>query len=100
MDEWRTQQRLVLVQRFNRVINTPLCQVLHDVGAHGSRAVIRLCDTGTAARPGRLELTREVSRKSADGRFIGERRLTLNWQKRVFPFLLLTLIYQNRNIFN
>ncbi|CAG03154.1 unnamed protein product [Tetraodon nigroviridis] len=25
---------------------------------------------GTAARPGRLELTREVSRKSADGRFI------------------------------
>lgn len=54
-DEWNaiTHQHLVLVQRFNRVINTGTRQVLHDVGAHGSRAVIRLCDTGTADPSGR-----------------------------------------------
>lgn len=72
-DEWNaiTHQHLVLVQRFNRVINTEMCQVLRNVRAHGFRAVIRLCDTGTADMPGRLAQT--AIRESADGRFISER---------------------------
>lgn len=63
-----------------------------DVSAGGSRAGIRLRGTGTADRPGRLELMREP----AYGCFISERRtahvlsetqdqtcFTLEWQKKV-----------------
>lgn len=73
-DEWSaiTHQHLVLVQRFNRVINTGACQVLHDVGARGFRAVIRLCDTGTADTPGRRDTA--AIRESADCRFISGRQ--------------------------
>lgn len=54
-DEWNaiTHQHLVLVQRFNGVINTGARQVLHDVGAYCSRAVIRLGDTGAVDTSGR-----------------------------------------------
>lgn len=64
-DEWNTvtHQQLVLVQHLNRVINTGT--------RHGFRAVIHLCDTGTADTPGRPRNT--AITESADGHSISER---------------------------